>query len=295
VIARKGLAVAEVKESIDVKAPLETVYNQWTQFEEFPRFMKGVESVRQLDDTHLHWIAEVGGRRHEWDAEITYQEPDRRVAWRAVDGKYNAGEVTFQSLGPEATRVNLSMMYEREGIVETIGGAIGADDRRIKSDLERFRELIEERGVETGGWRGEVEQGDVQRQSSEAATTGGEDGDGARERPHETAPSQATRSSVATDLSERDDGRSRLLADDEAEEMLQRWERLQMGFVDEPREKVKEADDLVDELMQRLTAGFNDKRSQLEKQWDRGEQVSTEDLRIALTRYRSFFKRLLSA
>ena len=153
--------MASVKESIEVNVPVSTAYNQWTQFEEFPRFMEGVESVTQIDDTHVRWVAEVGGKRHEWEAEITDQQPDERIAWRATDGKDNAGIVTFQSLGGDQTRIDVEMSYETEGVVEALGSAIGADDRRVKGDLERFKELIESRGMESGAWRGEVREGDV--------------------------------------------------------------------------------------------------------------------------------------
>ena len=153
--------MATVSESIDVNVPVSTAYNQWTQFEEFPQFMEGVESVTQLDDTHLRWVAEVGGEREEWEAEITHQDPDSRVAWRSTGGKDNAGTVTFQSLGPDRTRVDVEITYEAEGLKEKVGGALGLDDRRVKGDLERFKELIESRGTETGAWRGEVRGGDV--------------------------------------------------------------------------------------------------------------------------------------
>ena len=149
-----------IRESIEVNVPVSTAYNQWTQFEEFPKFMEGVESVRQLDDTHLHWVAEFRGQRHEWDAEITEQEPDRVIAWRALDGKYNSGRVRFEPLGEGRTRVDVELMWEPEGIKEELGSALGADSRRVKGDLERFKELVESRGVETGAWRGEVHQGE---------------------------------------------------------------------------------------------------------------------------------------
>jgi uncharacterized membrane protein len=152
--------MARIEESIDVNVPVSTAYNQWTQFEEFPKFMEGVESVKQIDDTHLHWVAEIGGKRHEWDAEITEQKPDQRIAWKAVDGHYNSGTVLFESGGESNTRINLVMEHETEGIVESLGTALGADSRRVKSDLERFKELVEGRGAETGAWRGEVEQGE---------------------------------------------------------------------------------------------------------------------------------------
>ncbi|MBA2476353.1 MAG: SRPBCC family protein [Actinobacteria bacterium] len=153
--------MAEVDESVEVDVPVSTAYNQWTQFEEFPRFMQGVESVRQIDDTHLHWIAKIAGKQHEWDAEITYQDPDSRIAWRATDGKRNTGSVRFEALDGERTRVRVRMTWEAEGPAEALGEALGVDDRGVKSDLERFKELVESRGSETGAWRGEVREGDV--------------------------------------------------------------------------------------------------------------------------------------
>jgi uncharacterized membrane protein len=152
--------MSTIEQSVEVEAPLSTVYNQWTQFEEFPSFMEGVEEVRQLDDTHLHWVAEFGGSRHEWDAEITEQKPDERVAWRNTDGKDNAGVVTFHRLDDTRTRVMVQMDFVPEGLKEKLGDALGAPDRRVQSDLERFKELIESRGAESGGWRGEVKRPD---------------------------------------------------------------------------------------------------------------------------------------
>jgi uncharacterized membrane protein len=160
--------MATVRESIDVNQPLQTVYNQWTQFEEFPSFMEGVEQVTQTDDTHLHWVVEIRGRRHEWDAEITEQIPDQRVAWISVDGKGTGGVVSFEPLGADETRVVVEMEYQPEGAVESVGSALGFDDRRVKGDLERFKQVIEERGGETGAWRGEVHAG---RQVPGAATS----------------------------------------------------------------------------------------------------------------------------
>jgi uncharacterized membrane protein len=151
--------MSTIEQSIEVEAPLDAVYNQWTQFEEFPRFMDGVEQVRQLDETHLHWVAAFGGSRHEWDAEITEQRPDERVAWRNTGGKENAGVVTFHRLDDHATRVMVQMDFVPEGIKEKIGDALGAPDRRVKGDLERFKQLVEERGA-TAGWRGEVKRPD---------------------------------------------------------------------------------------------------------------------------------------
>jgi uncharacterized membrane protein len=152
--------MARVEESIEVNVPVSVAYNQWTQFEEFPQFMEGVESVTQVDDTHLHWVAEIGGKRHEWEAEITEQKPDQRIAWRALDGHYNSGVVTFQPINEAATRVNVVMEHETEGLTETLGSAFGVDSRRVKEELQRFKELVESRGAETGAWRGEVEQGE---------------------------------------------------------------------------------------------------------------------------------------
>jgi len=149
--------MATVEESIEVSVPVSTAYNQWTQFEEFPRFMEGVSEVRQIDDTHLHWVAEIGGRRHEWDAEVTEQRPDERIAWRNTDGKENAGVVTFHRIDDTHTKLMVQMDYVPEGIIEKIGDAIGVSDRRVTGDLKRFKELIEQRGEASGAWRGEVE------------------------------------------------------------------------------------------------------------------------------------------
>jgi uncharacterized membrane protein len=149
--------MASVVESIDVQAPVGTVYNQWTQFEEFPRFMEGVKSVTQTDDTHLHWVAEIAGKEEEWDAEVTEQRPDERIAWNATSGAENAGVVTFHRIDDETTRVTLQLDVEPEGVVENVGTALGFLERRVKGDLERFKEFLESRGRETGGWRGEVE------------------------------------------------------------------------------------------------------------------------------------------
>ena len=152
--------MSRIEESIDVHVPVSTAYNQWTQFEEFPRFMEGVESVRQLDDTHLQWVAEIGGKKREWTAQIAEQRPDERVAWNATEGHGNSGVVTFHRLGDNETRVTVQMEHETEGMMESLGSALGADSRRVKGDLERFKDLIEGRGVESGAWRGEVERGE---------------------------------------------------------------------------------------------------------------------------------------
>ncbi|HEV8614540.1 MAG TPA: SRPBCC family protein, partial [Methylomirabilota bacterium] len=150
--------MASIEQSIDVEVPVRTVYNQWTQFEEFPRFMEGVREVRQLDDKRLHWKAQVAGKEKEWDAEITEQIPDERIAWRSRSGAWNAGVVTFHRLGDGRARVMLQLEYEPEGVVENVGDALGFVTSRVKGDLERFKAFIESRGHETGAWRGEIEQ-----------------------------------------------------------------------------------------------------------------------------------------
>ena len=148
--------MATVTQSIDLAVPVRTAYNQWTQFEAFPDFMEGIREVRQLDDVHMHWVAEIGGRVTEWDAQITEQRPDERVAWRSTSGTENSGVVRFEPLGPDQTRITVEIEHDPEGMLESVGAAVGADDRRVRRDLERFRELLEQRGEEAGGWRGRV-------------------------------------------------------------------------------------------------------------------------------------------
>jgi uncharacterized membrane protein len=152
--------MAEVREQIEVDIPVTTAYNQWTQFEEFPKFMENVESVRQIDDTQLRWVAEIGGQTQEWTAEITRQEPDRVVAWRSVDGKGTSGEVRFEPIGSDRTRVEVTMTWEPEGFLESLGEKVGADTLGVKRDLTNFKQIIESRGAETGAWRGEVMEGE---------------------------------------------------------------------------------------------------------------------------------------
>jgi uncharacterized membrane protein len=156
---RDGTAPRVIESSIEVAVPLSTAYNQWTQFEEFPQFMQGVEEVRQLDDTRLHWVASVGGRRAEWNAKILEQHPDRQISWISEDGKKNRGTVSFESLGEKRTLVRLSLGYQAEGFVEAVGSAAGLDRRRIEGDLVRFKELIEGRGAATGAWREDISAG----------------------------------------------------------------------------------------------------------------------------------------
>jgi uncharacterized membrane protein len=152
-----------ITESIEVGVPVSTAYNQWTQFEDVPLFMEGVDHVQQLDDTRLHWVATVAGRKAEWDAKILEQHPDREISWISEDGKQTRGTVTFEERGPARTLIRLSMSYQAEGPMEAAGSAAGLDERRVRSDLERFKEFIESRGVETGAWRSEVSTGTTEQ------------------------------------------------------------------------------------------------------------------------------------
>jgi uncharacterized membrane protein len=161
--------MAFTEKSIEVDVPVRTAYNQWTQFEEFPHFMEGVQNVKQLDDKRLHWHAKVAGKEEQWDATITEQTPDRMVAWRSTSGAPNGGQVTFESLGANQTRVTARMEYEPEGVVEKAGDALGFMDRRVQGDLNRFKEFIEGRGTETGAWRGEIHGSQVESGSSAAS------------------------------------------------------------------------------------------------------------------------------
>jgi uncharacterized membrane protein len=148
--------MANVTKSIDVDVPVRTVYNQWTQFEEFPQFMEGVEEIRQVDPTHTHWKTSVGGVEREFDAEITEQHPDERVAWNSTSGTDHAGVVTFHRLSDTQTRVTVQIDWSPEGMLEKAGEALNLDERRVEGDLERFKAFIEKRGTETGAWRGDV-------------------------------------------------------------------------------------------------------------------------------------------
>ncbi len=145
-----------VEKSVEVEKPLRMVYDQWTQFEEFPRFMEGVEEVHQVDATHLHWKAKIGGKLEEWDAQIVDQVPDQQIAWRHTRGAVNRGVVSFLPLDGERCRVTLALEYDPAGFVEKVGDALGVVSRRVEGDLERFKKFIEERGEETGAWRGSV-------------------------------------------------------------------------------------------------------------------------------------------
>ena len=150
--------MSRVEESIEVNVPVRTAYNQWTQFESFPQFMTGVESITQIDDTHNHWVTSVGGVKREFDTEITEQTPDERIVWTTVAGETKQhGVVTFQSLDATTTRVAAQIEWEPQGLAEKVGDALGVDDHRVKADMKKFKEFIESRGVETGSWRGDVD------------------------------------------------------------------------------------------------------------------------------------------
>lgn len=153
--------MSKILESIDVDVPVRVAYDQWTQFEEFPRFMEGVKQIEQLTDTTLRWTASIAGVEKTWQAEITEQTPDQRIAWNATSGAENAGVVTFHRLDDERCRVTLQLDVDPEGVLEAAGDALGFVQRRAKGDLERFKEFIEQRGAPTGAWRGEVKQTDV--------------------------------------------------------------------------------------------------------------------------------------
>jgi uncharacterized membrane protein len=149
--------MASVTKSVDVQVPVSTAYNQWTQFETFPQFMEGVKDVDQIDDKRLHWRAEVGGKEQEWDARITEQLPDNRIAWTSTSGDMNAGAVDFHRISDDMTRITLTIDYDPQGFLESVGDALGFMDRRVDGDLKRFKQFIESRGSETGGWRGTIE------------------------------------------------------------------------------------------------------------------------------------------
>jgi uncharacterized membrane protein len=151
-----------VEHTIEANVPVRVAYDQWTQFEDFPRFMEGVKRVVQKDDKTLEWTAEIAGKEKVWTAEIVEQTPDRRVAWRSTSGASNSGAVSFQSTGPSSTKVTLRLEAQPEDAVEKAGDALGYLDRQVNEDLDRFKEFVEERGVPTGAWRGEIHGGEVE-------------------------------------------------------------------------------------------------------------------------------------
>jgi uncharacterized membrane protein len=149
--------MSRVEKTLEVNVPVRVAYDQWTQFEEFPRFMEGVKSVQQLDDTHVHWKAEIAGQQKDWDARIVAQRPDEMVAWTSTSGARNAGVVRFETISDDVTRILLEMEVDPDGPLENVGDFLGVIDRRVEGDLQRFKEFIETRGAPTGAWRGTVE------------------------------------------------------------------------------------------------------------------------------------------
>ncbi|MBP2472289.1 putative membrane protein [Crossiella equi] len=149
--------MSTITKSVDVDLPVRAVYDQWTQFEEFPHFMEGVTEIRQLDDTHVHWVVEIAGVRREFDATITEQHPDERVAWRSDSGPKHAGVVTVHRLSDTTTRVTAQMDLDPEGFAENVADKLGILDRRVRGDLDRFKRFLEQRGSQSGQWRGEVD------------------------------------------------------------------------------------------------------------------------------------------
>jgi uncharacterized membrane protein len=153
----------KIEDSIEVQVPVRQTYNQWTQFEEFPEFMEGIQSVQQLDDTHVHWVAEIGGESREWTTEITEQQPDKKVAWKTIEGEVkNDGVVTFEPVAEGQTRINVQMDVEDESAAENVASdLLGVVKSQVRGDLERFKQMIENRDEETGAWRGEVREGET--------------------------------------------------------------------------------------------------------------------------------------
>ncbi len=170
--------MATIEETIEVDVPVRTAYNQWTQFEEFPKFMEGVREVRQVDEKNLIWHATILGKNVEWTAEITEQTPDRRIAWRSTSGPEHRGSVSFTPLGSEKTRISLRMEYAPESAVEATGSALGVVKARVKGDLKRFKEFIENRGRETGAWRGEIHGDQIRSDPASEALRGPSSGKG---------------------------------------------------------------------------------------------------------------------
>jgi uncharacterized membrane protein len=150
--------VSTIEESVDVAVPVRTAYNQWTQFEEFPLFMEGVDRIKQVTDTRTHWATSIAGVKREFDAEIVEQHPDERIAWHSVQTPRQAGVVTFHRIGPDQTRIMLQMEYDPEGLTEKAGDKLNLVKHRVKGDLQRFKQYIEARGSESGAWRGDVDQ-----------------------------------------------------------------------------------------------------------------------------------------
>jgi uncharacterized membrane protein len=149
--------MSTIEKSVEVDVPVTTAYNQWTQFESFPEFMEGVEQIVQVSDTRTHWKTKIAGVQREFDAEITEQHPDERIAWCTVDGPRQAGVVTFHRISDNRSKVMLQLDFEPEGIVEKAGDTLHIVESRVSGDLGRFKQFIETRGVESGAWRGDVD------------------------------------------------------------------------------------------------------------------------------------------
>jgi hypothetical protein len=189
-----------VERYIEVEVPVRAAYDQWTQFEDFPRFMSGVEQVRQVGGALTHWVAEIAGVRREWDAAILEQVPDQKIAWAATTGATNAGAVYFEAIGADRTRVRLTLDYEPEGLIERVGDLLDLIERTAVADLDRFKQFIESRRTATGGWRGAIDEGEVQA-GSETGSAGatGTVGSAAAGAPVAVGPTSGTRGTVATE------------------------------------------------------------------------------------------------
>src|SRR6478609_9875595 len=200
--------MATVQESINVNVPLSQAYNQWTQFEDFPQFMSGVDAVRQLDDTTVHFQTSIGGVKRDYDARITSQDPDRQVSWESLDGPRNAGTVRVAELGPAETRVDGELSWEPGSATEKIGAAVGLDARQVGADLERFKKFIEGRDFETGAWRERVNNGglDGQPQGAPLLTDTGYDVVGS-DASMDTDPDMATEPAFDATADRRDSER----------------------------------------------------------------------------------------
>jgi len=167
-----------IEKTIEVEAPVSKVYNQWTQFETFPEFMEGVEQVKQLEDKHLHWTAEIAGQKKEWDTEIVEQVPDERIAWKSTSGPHNSGVIHFRPKDANHTIITLKVNYEPESALEKADDALGVFSRRVEGDLNRFRDFIQHRTTETGAWRGEVHRSQVRKSGQETEIPGASRGYG---------------------------------------------------------------------------------------------------------------------
>jgi uncharacterized membrane protein len=157
---------SKLLESVDIEVPVTKAYDQWTQFEEFPRFMKHVKAVRQVSDRMLHWTVSLGGQQKEFDAEIVEQIPDHRIAWRSLGAVQHAGVVTFHRLSDTRSRVTLQIDYEPAGFVEKLGDLVGVPRIQIEGELERFAEFVQKKGEATGSWRGTIPNRDEERREA---------------------------------------------------------------------------------------------------------------------------------